>query len=96
MNLYAASCEPLHLGCYGSGNLINEIDNVASAYDCQVACANTPTCILTQYGEFFCNLFSTDFADTYAPNSEIDYPDYCTLFAFYTFDTCPVATPPPS
>jgi len=104
MNLYATTCQDLHLGCFSSGNhLLADLGGVPNAYECQVACANTPTCILTQYGHtsadseyYYCNLFSSDFADTYDPGSEITYPCYCDLFAFYTFDTCPVTVTAPS
>ena len=96
---------PLHLGCfYYNPNLqfLSEIAGLKSPAQCQLACANTPTCILTQYGNgfatsttYYCNLFASDFEDTYDPNSEFTYAGYCDQFAFYTFDTCPVAAPAP-
>jgi len=101
MNVYMVpTCAPLHLGCYyDNGNLqfLELLTDIASPEECQQACADYPTCILTQYGEgTYCNLFASDFANTYDPGSEITYAGYCNLFAFYTFATCPVSSPPPS
>ena len=104
MNLYKAApppptCTPYHLGCYGNPNVnfLQLLDNVASAEQCMLACVNTPTCILIQYGhnsatstQYYCNLFASDFADTYDPDSEFTYAGYCDQYAFYTLDTCPV------
>lgn len=110
MNVYMAAppappCLPYHLGCYYSNpylQFLGLIDGLTSPAQCQLACANTPTCILTQYGNgfatsttYYCNLFASDFEDTYDPNSEFTYAGYCDQFAFYTFDTCPVAAPAP-
>lgn len=106
MNVYKAAppappCLPLHLGCYYFGPNLQFLDliyGLTSPDQCQLACANTPNCILTQFGHdtatsttYYCNLFASTFADTYDPNSEIDYAGYCDQYAFYTFATCPVA-----
>ena len=111
MNVYMAappapSCVPLHLGCfYYNPNLqfLSEIAGLKSPAQCQLACANTPTCILTQYGhnyatapEYYCNLFASSFENTYAPDSEITEAGYCDQYAFYTSTTCPVAAPAPA
>ena len=92
MNLYAASCQPLGFGCFSGGaRLLTSVANVPSAYQCQLDCANYPGCILTQYGENNCNLFASDFADTYLTGSQSS--SYCAMFGFYDFDSCPVTTP---
>jgi hypothetical protein len=105
MNVYKAAppappCAPYHLGCYLIGpnlQFLDEIDGLTTPAQCQLACANTPTCILTQYGHnsatdpnYYCNLFASTFENTYDPNSEFTYAGYCDQYAFYTFDTCPV------
>src|SRR5271155_15733 len=111
MNVYKAAppappCSPLHLGCYyDNPNLqfLGLVYDLASPSQCQLACANTPTCILTQYGHnsatataYYCNLFASTFENTYAPDSEITEVGYCDQYAFYTSATCPVAAPEPA
>jgi hypothetical protein len=105
MNLYKAAppppaCSPYHLGCfYYTPNLqmLNTVFDLTSPSQCQLACANTASCILTQFGHdyatspiYYCNLFASTFANTYDPGSEFTYAGYCDQYAFYTFDTCPV------
>ena len=110
MNVYmaappASSCSSLHLGCYyDNPNLqfLGLVYDLTSPSECQLACANTPTCILSQYGHdtststtYYCNLFASTFENTYDPDSEFTYAGYCDQYAFYTFATCPVTAPAP-
>jgi hypothetical protein len=106
MNVYRAAppapvCSSIHLGCYYYNPNLQFLDlvyDLTSPSQCQLACANTPTCILTQFGHnsatdptYYCNLFASTFENSYDPNSEFTFPGYCDQYAFYTFDSCPVS-----